>query len=75
MSNRKDKPSLPLPMFWKIMTFLFPITVLSGAIFIIPSHIYERSREDAWTWSILGAIAWTMVILVFIGLKAIHTIN
>jgi hypothetical protein len=70
MSSSEDKSSHPLPLFWRIMVFLLPITVLSGALFIIPHHIYERSREEARAWAIWGAITWMIIILILIGSKA-----
>jgi len=70
MSNSEDKSSHPLPLYWKIMVFLLPITVLSGALIIIPHHIYERSREEIRAWAIWGAITWMIIILILFGFKA-----
>jgi hypothetical protein len=75
MSNNEDTSSPALPLFWKIIVFLLPITVLSGALILIPSHIYERSREEVWAWAIWGAVAWTMIILIIIGSNVIYVPN
>jgi hypothetical protein len=75
MSTNQNKSNIPLPLFWKIMVFLLPITVLSGAVFIIPHHIYQRSREEAWAWAIWGAVTWAIIILIVIGLRMVYTQN
>jgi hypothetical protein len=75
MSNSNNKSKPPLPLFWKIMVFLLPITALQGALFIIPHHIYKRNREEAWTLAIWGAITWAIILLLIFGFKIIQTTN
>ena len=70
MSNNEDKSNLPLPLFWKVMIFILPFSLLGAGLPINLTKAYKRNHEEALAWAIWGIITWTVIALIYIVLTA-----
>jgi len=67
MATKNDKANLPLPTFWKIVAFLFPLLTFMHTPYIFSKDTYKRRYEESLHWTLIGAFFWILMISIVLG--------